>query len=582
MARFLALAAALLLTATPAATAGPAEKLHALFEEEWQSRLERDPFQATMLGEHAYDDAVPKVSASARARQLEQDRAFLERLRAIDRAALSRENRLNYDLFEFDVGGRVARADFKAWRIPFRAGGGFHTRPVRVIEAMLFETADDYETYLERLSALPGYLQAHTANMRAGLAAGFTMPRAILDNAEASFAAHAVETPGESAFYEPFRQMPEAIAKGARERLRRRGRRVLANKVLPAYRELLAFFRETYKPNARESLAATDLPRGEAYYAMLVRRFTTQEVTPEAVHQIGREEVARIRSEMEAILEEVDFEGSFQAFLEFLRTDERFYAESGQDLLEKAALIAKRVDGKLPGLFSKLPRMPYGIRAVPDSIAPNYTTGRYWPPIDGVRGGLYMVNTHALDKRPLYALPALTVHEAVPGHHLQNAIARELEDVPAFRRHLYVVAFGEGWGLYAEKLGRRLGVYTTAYERFGRLTYEMWRAGRLVVDTGIHAKGWSRERAVRFFRENTALSEHNIQTEVDRYISWPGQALGYKMGELKILELRRRAKNALGDDFDLRSFHDTVLEAGALPMTLLESRIARYIAEQSE
>jgi len=584
MARLSALLAIFVLTPgfVPEALAGPTETLHALFEEEWQTRLERDPFRATMLGVHAYDDAVPKVSAAARARHLEQDRAFLEPLHAIDPNPLSADDKLNYDLFEFDVRGRVARAAFQPWRIPFLSDSGFHTRPARVIEAMPFETAADYETYIARLEALPSYIEAHIANMRRGLEGGFTMPRAILDKAEGSFAAHAVERAEDSAFFAPFAATPDLIAKTERERLRAAGRRAVEEAVLPAYRELLAFFRERYKPNARESLAATALPEGEAYYEMLVRQYTTLDVTADEVHQTGLEEVRRIRREMEAIIEEVGFEGSFQEFLSFLRSDDRFYAESAEDLLGKAALIAKRVDGKLPAFFSKLPGMPYGVRAVPEDIAANYTTGRYWPPIAGKRGGLYMVNTHALDKRPLYVLPALTVHEAVPGHHLQNALARELTDVPEFRRHLYVVAFGEGWGLYSEKLGEELGIYTTPYERFGRLTYEMWRAGRLVVDTGIHAKGWSRERAVRFFQENSALSEHNIQTEVDRYISWPGQALGYKMGELKILALRRRAEETLGADFDIRAFHNAVLQAGSLPLDVLEARIEAHIAERRE
>ncbi|GEQ99151.1 hypothetical protein JCM17844_27880 [Iodidimonas gelatinilytica] len=323
------------------------------------------------------------------------------------------------------------------------------------------------------------------------------------------------------------------------------------------------------------------MPDGDAYYAMLIRQYTTLDLSAQEIHRIGLSEVARIKSEMEAIIDGLGFEGSFADFLEFLRTDPQFYAKTPQELLNRAAWIAKQADEKLPAFFKTLPRMPYGVRAVPDAIAPNYTTGRYWGPVDGVRGGLYMVNTHALDKRPLYSLPSLTLHEAVPGHHLQIALAREIKDVPEFRRAMYVVAFGEGWGLYTEKLGVDMGIYETPYEQFGRLTYEMWRAGRLVVDTGIHAMGWSREEAVAFFTENSALSLHNINTEVDRYISWPGQALGYKMGELKLLELRARAEKALGDRFDIRAFHDAVLENGSLPLPILEQMIDRYIDRET-
>jgi len=573
----LALVVLLAVIAVPA-VAGPAEELQALFADEWQARLERDPFFATMQGEHRHDDRAPDVSPAARARHLAEDRAFLDRLQAIDRAALSAADRLNVELFAFELLSRIARAEFRPWRIPFVSDSGFHTRPAFVLEATPMGSVAAVEAYIARLRALPGYIDGNIAHMRQGLADGFTMPRAILDKAEPSFAAHAVVTAEDSVFYAPFETLPESMPAQERDRLRAAGRNAVEAAVLPAYRRLLAFFRETYKPGARETLAATDLPEGEAYYAMLVRQYTTLSLTPREIHEIGLDEVARIRAEMDDIIDETGFDGGFADFLEFLRTDPRFYADSAEALLKEAALIAKRVDGMLPAFFGRLPRMPYGLRAVPDSIAPNYTTGRYWPPIPGRRGGLYMVNTHALDKRPLYVLPALTLHEAVPGHHLQTALAREIEDAPEFRRNLYVVAFGEGWGLYTEKLGVEMGVYRTPYERFGRLTYEMWRAGRLVVDTGIHAMGWSRDRAVRFFRENSALSLHNIDTEVDRYISWPGQALGYKMGELKILELRLRAERALGAAFDIRAFHDAVLEAGSLPLPVLERRIDAFIA----
>lgn len=564
------------------ALAGPRKDLHALFDAEWQARLARDPFFATTQGDTCYNDRVPDPSAKAQARHLAEDRAFLDRLQAIDRTALDAADRLNAELFAFDLQSRIARAEFRPWRIPFVSDSGFHTRPAFVIEATPMGSVADFEAYIARLRALPGYIDAHIANMRQGLADGFTMPRAILKKVEPSFAAHAVESVEDSVFLAPFMTLPDTLSEQSSARLRAAGRAAVEEAALPAYRRLLAFFRNDYMPGARATLAATALPDGVSYYRMLVRNYTTLKLTPEAIHAIGLEEAERIRAEMEVIIDETGFDGDFAAFIDFLRTDPRFYADSPEALLKAAALIAKRVDGRLPAFFGHLPRMPYGIRAVPGSIALNYTTGRYWPPIPGRRGGLYMVNTHALDKRPLYVLPALTVHEAVPGHHLQTALAREIPDVPDFRKNLYVVAFGEGWGLYSEKLGAEMGIYRTPYERFGRLTYEMWRAGRLVVDTGIHAKGWSRERAVKFFRENSALSLHNIETEVDRYISWPGQALGYKMGELKILELRRRAEAALGAGFDLRAFHDAVLEAGSLPLPILERRIDAFIARMND
>lgn len=488
---------------------------------------------------------------------------------------------MNADLFGAVLEERLAERAYEPWRIPFVSDSGFHTSATMAIEAIPFKTIKHYEDYLARLSKLDGYVAQNIANMRAGLETGFTMPRAILEKVAPSFKALAVDRAVDSAFYAPFDTMPESIPETDRARLQKAAMDVLNQRLLPAWRGLYAFFTEDYMPAARDTLGVTSLPDGDAYYAMLIRQYTTLDLSAQEIHRIGLSEVARIKSEMEAIIDGLGFEGSFADFLEFLRTDPQFYAKTGQELLNRAAWIAKQADEKLPAFFKTLPRMPYGVRAVPDAIAPNYTTGRYWGPVDGVRGGLYMVNTHALDKRPLYSLPSLTLHEAVPGHHLQIALAREIKDVPEFRRAMYVTAFGEGWGLYTEKLGVEMGIYETPYEQFGRLTYEMWRAGRLVVDTGIHAMGWSRDEAVAFFTENSALSLHNINTEVDRYISWPGQALGYKMGELKLLELRARAEKALGDRFDIRAFHDAVLENGSLPLPILEQMIDRYIERET-
>ncbi|MGF1606205.1 MAG: DUF885 family protein [Rhodothalassiaceae bacterium] len=548
----------------------PAERLHALFAEEWQARQTRNPIWATLNGEHRYNDRLPDVSPQAQASYAEQDRHFLDRLAAIDRAGLSPGDRVSAELFGFDLTRRLDQARFETWRMPFSSDSGFHTELARLVEATPFATAEDRAAYLTRLRALPGYIDQQIANMRQGLADGFTQPREILDKVAPTFAALAVDKAENSVFAQP-------ILSAAWPDNREVGLSVVREAVLPALAKLSRFFQEKYIPGARTSLGATSLPQGEAYYAAQIRAYTTLERTPQEIHKIGLQEVARIRSQMRAIIDEVGFQGSFKDFLTFLRSDPQFYADSPEALLKEAAHISKRIDEKLPAYFGTLPRMPYGVRAVPDDIAPNYTTGRYWPAIPGKRGGLFMVNTYALDKRPLYALPALALHEGVPGHHLQISLAQEQPGLPAFRRELYLSAFGEGWGLYAEALGEEMGIYRTPYERFGRLTYEMWRAGRLVVDTGLHAMGWNRARAVDFFIENSALSEHNINTEVDRYISWPGQALSYKLGELKILELRRRAEDVLGERFDLRAFHDAVLRNGAVTLPLLDAQIAAFI-----
>ncbi|GAB4573228.1 MAG: DUF885 domain-containing protein [Rhodothalassiaceae bacterium] len=563
----------------PASHATP-EALKALFDEEWELRLARDPFLATMEGERRYNSEVPDVSPAAEARAVYEDRALLARLDAIDPDDLNDEDRLDRDLLRFEIEARLRRAAFRPSRIPFLSDSGFHTLPVFVIEATPFDTPTDYEAYIARLRKLGGYIEDNIANMQVGLAEGFTMPRAIMDGILPGFAALAVNEVEKSPFWRPFETLPEGIESETAARLRLDGRNALEEVVLPAYRRLHDFMAKTYLPRARETLGASDLPQGRAMYDMLIRHYTTLDLTADEVHAIGLEEVARIRAEMTRVMEKTGFEGDFAAFLAFLRSDPQFYAKTPEELLMRAAFIAKRIDERLPAYFRTLPRMPYGVRAVPEDIAPNYTTGRYWPPIEGMRGGLYMVNTYALDKRPLYELPALTLHEAVPGHHLQTALASEAPERPRFRQRLYVNAFGEGWGLYAEKLGIEMGLYETPYEEFGRLSYEMWRAGRLVVDTGIHAMGWTREQAIAFFLENSALSEHNIETEVDRYISWPGQALAYKMGERAILALRRKAETMLGEAFDIRDFHDAALLGGSLPLPILEERIDAWIADK--
>jgi uncharacterized protein (DUF885 family) len=386
------------------------------------------------------------------------------------------------------------------------------------------------------------------------------------------------EAPETTPFYQPFADYPDTVPASERARLTQAGRAAIANAVIPASREFQTFFVNEYAPRARSTIAATRLPNGRAYYADLVRYYTTlPDATPQSVHRTGLAEVRRIRAEMEAIVREVGFEGSFSEFLTFLRTDPQFYPQSAEELLHRAAWITREIDAHMPDYFGRIPRMPYTIEPVPEAFAPNYTAGRYNPGPLGAAGA-YWVNTYALNTRSLYNLPALTAHEAAPGHHTQGALARELTGLPRFRLNFYPHAFGEGWGLYSERLAGEMGIYHTPYERFGQLTYEMWRACRLVVDTGMHSMGWSRQRALDYLSENTALSTHEIRTEIDRYIGWPGQALAYKIGELKIIELRQRAQAALGDRFDIRAFHDAVLANGGVTLPVLEQEIDAYIA----
>lgn len=564
------------------AFASPSSDLNTLFEEYWENELAEDPFSATFAGRTQSSDQVPGVAPQDYARRKAKSEAFLARLAAIDLASVSEGERLSADLLQFILKHDVALSAFDRWRIPFLSDTGFHSDFGYVVGATPFGTKEDYEDYIARLKALPAYLDQNVANMRQGLADGFTQPKEILPLIMPSFEAQVAKDAASHPFHAPFESFPAGIASKDQKELRRDGEKAIADVVIPAYARVLAFMKEEYLPNARDSVGAYDLPNGEAYYRALVRYYTTlDDATPEAIHALGLKEVARIRKEMNAVMAKTGFKGSFEEFLAFLRTDPQFYPQTAEDLLRYASWIAKDIDGRLPGYFGKLPRQPYSVEPVPASIAENYTTGRYVSaPKGGSRGGQYWVNTTALDKRPLYEMTALTLHEAVPGHHLQNALALEIEDAPEFREQFYPHAFGEGWGLYAEKLGVEMGVYLTPYDEFGRLSYEMWRACRLVIDTGLHSKGWTRQQAMDYLASNTALSLKNVQTEVDRYIAWPGQALAYKMGELTIWELRRKAEKELGAKFDIREFHDAVLDNGGLPLDILRIQIDVYLAEK--
>ncbi len=557
-------------------------RLDALLAEAWEIDLRENPLLATAVGDHRFDDRLPSETPADLERRAAAARDQLARLGAIDASALAPSDRVSYEMFARRLRDRLEAHRFRSWRIPITSDSGFHTEIARLPEEVPLATVRDYESYLSRLRAIPAYFDQHVAFMREGLKSGFTVPRVVLEGYDRTIRAHVVETPEQSVFWKPFASFPVGVSEGERARLRDAGRQAIAASVVPAYRSLLEFFEREYLPGARTTIAAADLPEGRDWYGFQVRHYTTLDLGADEVHRIGEAEVARIRSEMDAVIARTGFRGSFTEFLAFLRSDPRFYARTPEELLQRAARVAKRMDGKLPSLFGRLPRQPYGVEPVPAELAPKYTGGRYVPaPLDSTRAGTYWVNTYALESRPLYTLEALTLHEAVPGHHLQIALAKEMTDLPPFRRDTYVDAFGEGWGLYSERLGLEAGFYTDPYADFGRLTYEMWRACRLVVDTGIHAQGWTRQQAIDFMAERTALSRHEIETEVDRYISWPGQALAYKMGELKIRELRARAEKALGSRFDLRAFHDAVLANGAVPLPILERQIDAFIAARA-
>ncbi len=556
------------------------EELHALFDEDWAARLLESPRFATSVGDHSRNDELADMSLEAIERRVERRRDLLRRFEEIDVSGLDAADRINARMFERQLRGSVRGFEFGGYQMPLSADSGFHMGFARMHRPMPFRTAEHYDDYIARMRAMPAYFAQQQDHMRAGIERGFTLPRVTLAGYEDTISAHIVDDPRDSAFWAPFEDLPATVEELDRERILTDAEAAIVDAVVPAYRRFHEFFVGEYLPAARETVGASDLPDGEAYYAEQVRWFTTLDVTPREVHEIGLGEVARIRAEMAEVIRETGFEGTYAEFLEFLRTDPRFYPESEQELLERAAWIAKTMDGKLPSLFATLPRVPYTVEPVPDHMAPKYTAGRYVSaPYDSTQPGIYWVNTYNLPSRPLYALAALTLHEAVPGHHLQNALAAEIEAGPEFRRHDYLSAFGEGWGLYSEYLGLEAGIYEDPYSNFGRLTYEIWRACRLVVDTGVHALGWTRQQVLDYLAENTALSLHEVTTETDRYISWPGQALAYKMGELKIRELRARAEEALGADFDVRRFHDAVLENGSVPLDILEELIDAWILD---
>ncbi len=558
-------------------------RLERLFAEAWEFALQENPLFATQVGDRRYNDRLPSVTVSDYQRRLVKQLSFLQRLDAIDKSSLSESERTSYDIFKRLGEDQVGELEFRSYLIPITNRNGFHVSFPQLPRRVPLRTVEDYENYIARLNAFSTYAQQHIDLMRIGVREGYTLPGVVLEGYEDAIDPHIVDEAAQSLLFEPFQGFPETIPPEDRERLTEAGIMAITESVVPGYRAFGEFMRAEYYASAREEIGASALPNGRAYYEHRVRRFTTlDDRTPEEVHQIGLTEVARIRGGMDEIIAEVGFEGDFEAFVRFLRTDPRFYVETPEELMEKTARVLKKMDGQLPRLFGALPRMPYGMRPVPDFIAPKTTTAYYNRPAgDGTQAGFYYINTYDLSSRPLYEIEALSLHEAVPGHHLQIALQQELEGLPDFRRFAGFTAFVEGWALYAERLGLEVGFYEDPYSNFGRLTYEMWRACRLVVDPGMHYLGWTRQQAIDFMAENSALSLHNITTEVDRYIAWPGQAVAYKTGELKIRELRERAELQLGDRFDVREFHDVVLGSGSVPLSVLESNVEEYIATAS-
>ena len=577
----LAIVASASLFFSSSASASSEENLAELIAESWEFQMQESPLFATRTGDHRFNDRLGKVSVADSQRRAARSSEFLDRLEAIDQETLSVPSRINAAMLMRSLRDDLAEHRHKQYLIPITNRGGFHIDFPELPKQIPLVTTQDYENYIARLNAFSDYAAGNITLLRQGVREGYTLPAVILEGWEESVDAHIVSDATLSLLYEPLKELPATVPSDQHDRLRTETRAAIESSVLPAYRRFKKFMQAEYLPNCRTDIGASALPNGREFYRHRVRRFTTLDTTPEEVHQRGLAEVKRIRGEMQAIIKSVGFEGDFAAFLEHLKTSKQFYAKTPEELLAKAAHILKRADGQLPTMFGVLPRMPYGLREVPDYIAPKTTSAYYMRPGgDGATAGFYYLNTYNLPGRPLYSLEALSLHEAVPGHHLQLAIQQEIEGVPEFRKFGGFTAFVEGWALYSERLGLEMGFYEDPYSDFGRLTMEIWRAGRLVVDTGIHYFGWTREQAIAFMQENSAMSDHNIRAEIDRYIGWPGQALAYKTGEMKIRELRALAEEQLAERFDVRSFHDVVLGSGAVPLDLLEANVRSWIKGQ--
>jgi uncharacterized protein (DUF885 family) len=538
----------------------------------------QSPFNQDISGDT--NSRLPDLSPQNLQKQHKILAVIYQRLLAINSNKLNQTEAINHSVLSYSIKNELDSYTNKEHYMPLTAESGFHVWISRIKSQVSFKTEQDYRDYIARLNALPRYFSQQMYWMDQGIASGITQPKIVLEGFEESIKAFIKTDASSSTYYQPFLTLPAYFTPQLKAQLKEQAMNTIAEVLMPSYQQYYDFMVNRYQPNARANIAANSLPNGDSYYVNRLQHYTTLPISVDEVHNTGLAEVKRTRLEMDTIIEQLNFTGNFADFVHFLRTDKQFYATSPEGLLKEASFIAKKMDAQLPKLFKTLPRTPYGVIEVPANIAPKYTTGRYSGPSRDDQPGNYWVNTYRLDRRPLYVLEALTLHEAVPGHHLQSSIAREMENVPKFRTSTYISAFGEGWGLYSEYLGKEAGFYQSPYSDFGRLTYEMWRACRLVVDTGMHAKGWSRERAMDYLANNTALSLHNVKTEIDRYISWPGQALSYKMGELTIKKLRLHAEKNLGTSFDLREFHDQILKNGSMPLSMLEAVIFDYVEKK--
>jgi len=506
---------------------------------------------------------------------------MIEKLNALDVSSMELTDQISVELMTYRLKEDITKYEYKSYLNPIMIDAGFHMSFAGRPKRYRFSKEEDYTDYIRDLKAFPDYAQQHIDLMRKGLDLGIALPKEILGGYEVTYDTHLEGSTEESSFYAPFLKFPASFSDAQKAQLTQDGKAAVEQGALAGYRLVKDFFDNEYFPNAPDQIGARHWPRGEEYYQVRANHFSTLDMTVKEIHDLGLSEVERIKAEMEEAKNKAGFQGSRKEFIQFLRTDPQFYPKTPRELLSFAAYLSKKADGRLPALFSRLPRQPYTVEPVAPHLAPKYTGGRYsGAPLKSTRAGEYWVNTYDLPSRPLYVMPSLTLHEAVPGHHLQSALTKELEHLPRFRNNMYISAFGEGWGLYSEYLGIEMGMYETPYEDFGRLTYEMWRACRLVVDTGIHSYGWTRQQVIDYLAEHTALSIHECTTETDRYIAWPAQALSYKIGELKIKELRKKAEADLGEDFDVREFHNALLSEGTLTLPLLEKVIDHYIQEK--
>ena len=563
--------------AAPAKGKPAVARLHALFDQEWERELREEPLAATAVGDHRYDDRWPDRSPAAREASHRADLAVLDKLKGIPRAALPASEQLNYDLFKRQYEQRTLAWPFKYWvyRITAREGPQSLNE---VAEDMPFDTAAQYRLWLIRLERLPAYLDQYAAELKSAAQEKRTQPRVLMERVVPQLAMQLSVRPEDSPFWSAFRQFPRGIPDAERNSIEERARTVIGGAVVPAYRRFDEFFRSEYLPATRSTVGIYDTPDGRAFYANRVRYHTTTDLTPAQIHELGLSEVKRIHDEMITVMQSTGFKGELPEFFKFLRSDPKFYFTDPEQLFREYQVTVVRIQPELVKLFGHLYRTPLGVRVIPATSAPNTTTAYYSPgAMDGARAGYFYVNLYQPDVRPTYEIEVLSSHEAVPGHHLQISLAQERSDLPRFRRASEYTAFVEGWALYSERLGYDLGLYKDPYSHFGQLTYDMWRAVRLVVDTGIHDQGWSRQQAIDYFRSNAAKTDTDIVNEIDRYIGWPGQALAYKIGQLKILELRAQAERALGPSFDVRAFHDELLSEGALPMDVLAKRMSAWV-----